>query len=149
MKKSKISLSFLALILVLGLVSGCTPVKQDTETSTMETQGTEEPTSGEVMDDGQSINIAEMWMFESSPTYTFSGHDLVQEGGPIETEQGTEFIFTFKSNYLGYGDRTAEEDTLVEKDVTHIVKIIVDKSGEVVKAVIDDVYDDLNVQMLQ
>ena len=148
MKKNKILFSGLALILVLGLVSGCTTIQKQSLNETEE-QVAEEGEQEEITGEMSSQEIAKNWIFESSPTYTFSGHDLIQEGESIETEQGTKFVFTFKSNYLGYGDRTAEEDSLTEEEVSHTIEIVVNDEREVVSAVIDAVYDDLNSMMLQ
>jgi len=153
MKKNKIFFSFYALVLMLVLVSGCTLTKQDVEPGAenmeTETEGEGVVLGGKESEGEESINPAKMWVLESSPTYTFSGYDLIQEGEVLKTEEGSEYIFAFKSNYLGYGDRTAEEDSLVEQEVLHVIKLVVNEEGEVIKAVIDDVYDDLNSQMLQ
>jgi len=152
MRKNKIFFSFFALVLVLVLVSGCTLTEQDMEpgAENVETEGEVVIPEGEYAEDEVSINPAKMWVFESSPTYTFSGYDLIQEGEVLKTEEGSEeYTFTFKSGYLGYGDRTAEEDSLIEEEVTHTIKLTVNENEGVIKAIIDDVYDDLNSQMLQ
>jgi hypothetical protein len=156
MKNNKILFSFLGLALVFSLASGCTlaPVEEELEEEGLLEES--EPTSEPVVLDEEEIEkreelrtIAQLWVLESSPTFGFSGYGLELEGDPVETEEGKKFSFSFNSGYLGYGDRTASEDSLEDQVVAHMIEVTVNEEGEVVKAIIDMVYDDLNEEMLQ
>ncbi len=96
------------------------------------------------MDDARSI--AENWMENHSPTYTFdgSGLELVDER---EIDESTfEFTFDFESSAAGFGDRT---DEMVAQVITPHTTVVVVEEGEVVSAITDGVYSELDEEMIE
>jgi hypothetical protein len=154
MKKSKFLFSFLGLVLVLGLVSGCTMAPKEEpelgaeeESELEENEVIAEPVIIETEDKSEEQEIAQNWVLNFSPTYVFSGKNLMIEGDPIRASGGTEFSFSFVSDYPGYGDLSAEEE-LVEQEVTHMIVVTVNEEGKVVRAVVDNIYDEIYNEML-
>ena len=94
----------------------------------------------------QARQIAQTWIENNSPTYTHDGSDLT-----LVTEDTIipglrfEFIYSFVSTAAGYGDRSGE---MVAQVITpHTMEVIVD-NGQVVSAVTDEVYDELQGRMI-
>lgn len=89
----------------------------------------------------ESREIAENFVRNSS-TYKFDGSDLEYlETITLRCPFCWEFIFEFKSDYPGYGDRTGK--ILAQVVTEHRIEVVVEK-GNVVKAIIDEKWDELN-----
>lgn len=87
----------------------------------------------------ESKIVAEDWIQNDSPTYTFDGFDLEYISGEKIDEDGYEFVFNFKSKSAGYGDRN---DQMSAQVITpHTIQVYV-YSDEVVNAVIDNSYSE-------
>ena len=83
--------------------------------------------------------VAEDWIQNDSPTYTFDGFDLEYISGEKIDEDGYEFVFNFKSKSSGYGDRN---DQMSAQVITpHTIQVYV-YSDEIVNAVIDNSYSE-------
>lgn len=83
--------------------------------------------------------IAENWIKNESPTYTFDGFDLEYISGEKIDEDGYEFVFSFKSKSAGYGDRS---DQMSAQVITpHTIQVYL-YSDEAVNAVIDNSYNE-------
>ncbi len=95
----------------------------------------------------ESRQIAENWMQNESPTYTYDGSDLllVMEN-IIEEGRRYQFEFEFQSSSAGYGDRTGEMTAQVITE--HRTKVVVDY-GQVIEAVTDEVYSELDARLLE
>jgi spore germination protein GerM len=94
----------------------------------------------------ESREIAEDWVMNQSPTYTYDGSDLslVSEEEFVAGSRYS-FVFTFVSTTAGYGDRS---DQIVAQVITpHTIEVIVE-NGRVVSAITDGVYDELNDRMI-
>lgn len=89
---------------------------------------------------------AETWMEEQSPTYTYDGSDLELTGEEEIDDVTFEFTFEFQSAAAGYGDRTDQMLAQVITDHTTVVRV---ENNEVVSAITDEVYDELNDEMLE
>ncbi len=90
--------------------------------------------------------IAEDWVVNNSPTYTFDGSDLALESEEKRAEgEYYLFVFSFTSAAAGYGDR--EGEMVAQVITSHTMEVIVE-DGEVVSAVTDEVYDELNEEMI-
>ena len=103
-----------------------------------------DPGNGIISDEEAALQIAKHFIM-NAPTYAFDGIDgtlqLVQttslESWPVQYI----VILSFESSHAGYGDRTGE--ALAQVVTTHVatVKVV---NGEVVQAVIDDIWNELD-----
>lgn len=103
-----------------------------------------DPGNGLISDEEAALQIAKHFIM-NAPTYAFDGIDgtfrLIQttslESWPVQYV----VIFSFESSHAGYGDRSGE--ALAQVVTTHVawVKVV---NGEVVQAVIDETWDELN-----
>ncbi|MCC7571281.1 GerMN domain-containing protein [Candidatus Micrarchaeota archaeon] len=100
----------------------------------------------EAMTIEQAREVARTWVQTNSPTYTYDGSDLT-----LVTEEEIipgfryQFFFSFVSSAAGYGDRS---DEIVAQVITpHNMEVIVE-NGQVVSAVTDEVYDELQGRMI-
>jgi len=91
---------------------------------------------------------AKVWVMSSAPTYLFDGSKLeVVSASEYDDTCDTcfEVTLTFESAHGGFGDRT---DKIVTQVITpHEIKVQVE-NGEVVSALTDGVYDELNAQII-
>ncbi len=94
----------------------------------------------------QARDTAQDWIVNYSPTYTFDGSDLtLVSEEELAANQGYLFIFSFTSSSAGYGDRT---DEMTAQVITpHVMEVVVE-NNQVVTAVTDEVYDELNNDMI-
>lgn len=93
----------------------------------------------------EAKQVAEEWVRNSSPTYTFDGTDLslVSEEELVPGER-YQFVFSFVSSAAGYGDRS---DQMAAQVITpHTMEVLVE-NGRVVNAVTDEVFDEINQVM--
>ena len=89
--------------------------------------------------------IAENWIKNQSPTYVFDGFDLSLEEKKEAGENEYFFVYAFKSRGAGYGDRS---DQMIAQVITdHELQITVEENN-VVRAVNDETYDELNDRFL-
>ena len=103
-----------------------------------------DPGNGIISDEEAALQIAKHFIM-NSPTYAFDGIDgsmlLIQttslESWPVQYI----VIFSFESSHAGYGDRSSE--VLAQVVTTHVVTVKV-VNGEVVQAVIDDIWNELD-----
>ena len=99
--------------------------------------------------EGDFVNVAETWVLEESSTYVYDGESLVlkDEKEIILNDKITHsFTFIFDSRHGGYGDRS---DKIVTQVITsHEIEIIV-LDGEVISAVTDNIFDELNELILE
>jgi spore germination protein GerM len=94
----------------------------------------------------QSKQVAEEWIKNNSPTYTFDGADLnlVSEKELADGEK-YQFTFSFVSSAAGYGDRS---DQMAAQVITrHTIEVVVEDM-QVVSAVTDGVYDEMAGEMI-
>jgi hypothetical protein len=103
-------------------------------------------------EDPQEINmdkaekIAEDWIKSNAPTYLHDGENLkLEKKEEIVKNNLYSFVFSFQSRSAGYGDRT---DRITAQVITnHEIEVIVD-NGQVVKAVTDQVYSEIEKRMI-
>lgn len=95
----------------------------------------------------ESREVAQNWMLNESPTYTYDGSDLllVMEN-ILEEGRSYQFEFEFQSNSAGYGDRTGEMTAQVITE--HRTKVVVE-NGRVTEAVTDEVFSELDARLLE
>ncbi len=103
-----------------------------------------DPGNGIISDEEAALQIAKHFIL-NAPTYAFDGIDgtllLIQttslESWPVQYI----VILSFESSHAGYGDRSGE--MLAQVVMTHVatVKVV---NGEVVQAVIDDIWNELD-----
>jgi len=98
----------------------------------------------------QSRQIAELWIMNASPTYTFDGMNLVLKESLAfdltDCRSCYQFVYDFESRQAGYGDRT---DQMLAQVITPHNIVVVVENGAITKVMIDGVYDDLNQKMIQ
>jgi hypothetical protein len=102
-----------------------------------------DPGNGIISDEEAALQIAKHFIM-NAPTYAFDGIDgtllLIQttslESWPVQYV----VVISFESSHAGYGDRPGE--MIAQVVTTHVatVKVV---NGEVVQAVIDDAWDEL------
>ena len=103
-----------------------------------------DPGNGIISDEEAALQIAKHFIM-NAPTYAFDGVDgtllLIQttslESWPVQYV----VIFSFESSHAGYGDRSGE---MVAQVVTTHVATVKVVNGEVVQAVIDDIWNELD-----
>ncbi|HMB65442.1 MAG TPA: GerMN domain-containing protein [Patescibacteria group bacterium] len=98
----------------------------------------------------ESLTIAEQWIQEESPTYTYDGFDLaVKETrglDMVDCEDCYEFDFSFKSRHGGFGDR---EGKMVTQAITpHLMTVRVEH-GEVTMALTDNEFNEMTGEVRQ
>ena len=102
-----------------------------------------DPGNGIISDEEAALQIAKHFIM-NAPTYAFDGIDgtlLLIETTSLESWPVQYIIvFSFESSHAGYGDRSGE--MVAQVVTTHVVTVKV-VNGEVVQAVIDDVWDEL------
>jgi hypothetical protein len=102
-----------------------------------------DPGNGIISDEEAALQIAKHFIL-NAPTYAFDGIEgtlrvletTSLESWPVQYVM----ILSFESSHAGYGDRS--DEVLAQVVATHIVTMKV-VNGEVVKAVIDDAWDEL------
>lgn len=143
MKKTNI---IILLVLAIVLVGGLIYINQTGDSSL------EQPQNGQqksyTLEESQEL--AESWIKNESPTFTYDGQDLVLKNSETLDKQACgdcyKFEFTFKSTHGGFGDR---EGKMVTQVITpHIINITV-KEGEVTQAVTDNQFDELTEEIKQ
>lgn len=93
----------------------------------------------------EAREVAENWIVNNSPTYTFDGTDLALQSEEELAEEYL-FIFSFESRTAGYGDRT---DQMAAQVITpHTMEVVV-QGGEVVSAITDGAYDEMEGEMIE
>ncbi len=96
-----------------------------------------------------SGGIAEIWIKEESPTYTFDGMNLeFQEALALDLadcHNCYQFVYEFESRHAGYGDRTGQ---ILAQVITPHTVIVTVKNGRITGAVIDEAYDDMAQKIL-
>ncbi|MFB6226519.1 MAG: hypothetical protein ABEJ02_04150 [Candidatus Paceibacteria bacterium] len=137
MKKAALSI-FTLLLTVTLLGAGCS--KADDGKTSKDQSYTKE----------KSQQIAEEWIKNNSPTYTFDGSKLnlkdSKEVGGEDCQDCYLFTFQFESSHGGYGDRS---DKMVTQVITsHEMKVRVDQ-GQVTKAITDGKFDEMKGEVLQ
>ncbi len=96
----------------------------------------------------ESVEIAEVWIIENSPTYTErGGEDLTLQHEEVLTDNTYEFTFAFEAMFAGYGP--VEEDEMAAQVITEHEMVVVVENGEVVEAITGEVYDELNQQLIE
>ena len=102
-----------------------------------------DPGDGIISDEEAALQIARHFIM-NAPTYAFDGIDgtlLLIEATSLESwPVQYVVIHSFESSHAGYGDRT--DVVLAQAVTTHVVTVKV-VNGEVVQAVIDKVWDEL------
>ncbi len=89
--------------------------------------------------------IATNWVLEKSPTYVFDGENLVLKDERVN-EAGYLYTFTFESRHGGYGDRTNQ--IVTQAFMSHRMEVVV-QGGEVISAVTDNIFDEINEVILE
>jgi len=95
------------------------------------------------------VDIAEMWVLEDSPTYVYDGENLVfkeEKEVVLNDESAYSFTFTFDSRHGGYGDRAGK---IITQVITlHEIEVVV-FDGEIISAVSDGIFDEMNEIILE
>ncbi len=94
----------------------------------------------------QARNVAEAWIKNSSSTYIYDGYDLELLSEEQVKKDTYEFLFSFETRTAGYGDRT---DQMVAQVITPREILVLVEKDEVVKAITDGVYNELEEKMLE
>lgn len=117
----------LCLCFVLVLMAGCSITGQIVKDNYQET----------------AKSIAEQWLRQESPTYTFDGFNLNYAGSKKikDCDKCYQHFFSFMSKYTGYGDRN---DEILDPMTLYHEIIITTKKDKVVSAIIDREWDDIN-----
>lgn len=89
--------------------------------------------------------VAERWVEEESPTYTYDGSGLEYVGVSEGESLTYEHTFTFESAQAGYGNR---EGQMTAQVITPHQIVITIENGEVVGAVTDGVFDEIAGEMI-
>ncbi len=103
-----------------------------------------DPGNGIISDEEAALQIAKHFIM-NAPTYAFDGIDgtllLIQttslESWPVQYV----VLLSFESSHTGYGDRSGE---MVAQVVTTHVATVKVVNGEVVQAVVDDIWNELD-----
>lgn len=146
----KTSMKRLVVLLLLILTLGCiSQEKGNTEENLGEETNTgnqeESPSKGTYTEE-ESLNIAREFVVNSS-TYKFDGEELRHvETIPGECSTCWVFVFEFTSRHAGYGDRSKQ--MLIQVMTKHTAKVTVE-NGKVMSAVLDDVWDMINEEMIK
>lgn len=93
----------------------------------------------------EARTTAQNWMENNSPTYIFDGLDLELVD---EREVGSstfEFTFNFDSRSSGFGNRS---DQMTAQVITSHSTVVTVKEGEVVKAITDEVYSEIEEEII-
>jgi hypothetical protein len=94
----------------------------------------------------QAREIAQDWIVNNASTYVFDGFNLeLKEQEQVIENETYLFTFSFQSRAAGYGDRT--DQMLAQMITDHVIEIVVDQ-GEVILAQTDNVFDEINNQMI-
>lgn len=93
----------------------------------------------------EARTTAQDWMEDNSPTYTFDGLDLELVDEKIVDDSTFEFTFIFDSRSAGFGDRT---DQMTAQVITSHTTTVTVKEGEVVRAVTDEVFSEIDGEMI-
>ncbi len=105
---------------------------------------------GSTVDEVPKLNdsreIAENWIINESPTFVFDGENLTFERDEILGEKKYKFVFSFESRAAGYGDRT--DEVLAQVITPHTMEIVLEE-GEVVSAITDEIFDEMQGKMLE
>jgi hypothetical protein len=94
------------------------------------------------IDDSQAV--AEKWMKEESPTYTYDGKSLSHTGHDVikNCEKCFQHYFNFFTEHTGYGDRSDEvEQSRMNQYHNAIIRV---ENGVVTSVILDKEWDDFN-----
>jgi len=95
-----------------------------------------------ICDQSQAQTSAENWVKNSSPTYKFDGSGLkLQSAKTLECINCYQFIFEFKSEQAGYGDRSGQ---VLAQVITPHIMVVNTQNCTIVKAMTDGQYDEIN-----
>ncbi len=104
----------------------------------------ENPSEGPYTEE-ESLEIAQEFVL-NSPTYKFDGQELnYVETNKAQCQYCWAFTFEFTSRHGGYGNRSKQ--MLTQMMTKHTAKVTVE-NGKVVAAVLDDVWDMINQEMI-
>lgn len=137
----------LIIILVLIVYLGCISQEENlTEGEFLEEESqTKEPVEEKSLTVEESLEIARQFVL-NSPTYKFDGLELQHvEIIKGECQSCWIFVFEFTSRHGGYGDRSKQ--MLTQVMTKHTARVTVE-NGKVMHAVLDDVWDMLNQEMI-
>ncbi len=101
------------------------------------------------VDEAKLKNIAETWITQNSPTYTFDGEDLkfVKITSEVpDCADCQELTYTFTSRHGGYGNRKGVIITQVLTDHTTVVRI---KKEEVISVITDGKYNEMTQKLIK
>ncbi len=92
--------------------------------------------------------IAENWIRENSPTFTERGGSNLTLVREVEMEEGVhEVEFTFEADFAGYGK--VGEDEIAAQVITEHTIVIVVEDGEVVSAITNGEFDEIQESMIE
>jgi len=98
----------------------------------------------------ESREIAENWIKNESPTYTYDGENLMLKESRaldlVDCEDCYEFDFSFKSRHGGFGNREGE---MVTQAITPHITTVTVEHGEVTKAITDNEFDEMTGKVKQ
>lgn len=144
--RNKIGLFIVLLLMIfIGVIIYHYSPTQNPQTKNA--QKTENFLTGNKEDDIKKI--VENWIIKECLTYKFDGMDLVfdrlKELNPDDCPDCYIAEYEFKSNHIGYGDRTG--DILVEIVVPHSITLLI-SDGKVSRAVTDAKYDEIRNEFI-
>lgn len=91
----------------------------------------------------QAQEIAETWIKDNALTFTKrGGSNLTHIKTEEIAENSFEVIFDFETNFSGYG--AISEDEMNAQVITPHTIIVRIKEGEVIKAITDQIFDEIN-----
>ncbi len=104
----------------------------------------------ETLDDDvvdEYITIVEEWIGENAKTYTERGGSDLEYIRAVEVEEDVyELTFDFNANFAGYGE--VGEDEMAAQVITPHTIVVTVEDGEVFKAITNEVYDEINEEMI-
>lgn len=141
--------AFIVLFFSLMLIGAGCSLADNSNTNTSTPPANQDQNNKQSYDLEESKQIAQNWINQESPTYNFDGDKLElvssTETGGSDCSDCYELTFEFESSHGGYGNR---EGKMITQVITpHTMKVTVEH-GEVVKAVTDGKYDEIEAQML-
>ena len=89
--------------------------------------------------------LAEEWVRNYSPTYTFDGSSLIVVSSE-EVDGSIKVYLSFESNAAGYGDRS---DEMVAQVITPHTTVVTIEGDEIVSVVTDETFDEMKEEMIQ
>ena len=142
-KASQTLLVIAALVLLAG--AGSCGLKLVTDGGDQSATPADQASS--VEEQSSERQLAQKWIEDQSPTYTFDGESLqFMQSTNLRCAGGFAYEFIFRSRNGGYGNRVNEQ--LDKLPVSHTMRVIVE-NNRVVSAITDGQYDEMTGQLAE